>query len=273
MWWDGKKVSSPRSNFGAIGNAHHIKFGENNPWNSTFEPVFDRADTEFPDLANWLMTLEANTTSPNAPFQDRFMAQALSRERRRQVAAGLSSLIVRSPRSRNNIRLTVEYYLQRFGVERDHIDKTLIAGNMRANHQAFTEAIDGGGKFVVLISDASEFIWGDGFLHNFPTNSDRPLSPRCVVPILPTVTVLFVQPTMYRTQSELLTIRLSKNEVAFFNKIVQIYSCEHVFFRNDEPQMIEEFSRHEHLKFINHAHKDLDRLVECAVGFLPQSHR
>ena len=50
--WDGKEVRSSPSNFGAIKNAHHIKFGDDNPWNSTFEHIFDAADSQFPELAD-----------------------------------------------------------------------------------------------------------------------------------------------------------------------------------------------------------------------------
>ena len=58
---DGNIVRIPPARLGVIGNAHHIKLGqdgENTVWDETFERVFDRADSAFPDLINWLEGLD-----------------------------------------------------------------------------------------------------------------------------------------------------------------------------------------------------------------------
>ena len=96
------------------------------------------------------------------------------------------------------------------------------------------------------------------------------MSPRCVVPLLPSVTVMFVKPLMFRTKPELMTIRLRKNEVEFFNEVVQIYSRDHIFFRNDKPRIIDGFSKREHLQFEYHQHEWLDNLIAGAVNFTPE---
>lgn len=269
--WDGTEVRSPPANFGGIKNAHHIKFGEDNPWNSTFEQVFDRADSQFPDLVTWLLKLKTKSGPANAPFESRFIAQPLSSEHRTYLAEGLSSLIVRSPRSRKNIKITIESYISNDGIAGYPIDKTLIAANMHASHEAVTSVIKGGGKFVVLFSDGPEFIYGDGFLHNFPIGTDRPLSARCLVPVLSSIAVLFVQPTIYRTQPELMTMRLKANEAKLLNDLVQVYSCDRVFYTSDKPKIIGDFKRREHLELTYHQHPWLEQLINSAVAFQPTS--
>ena len=271
---DGEIVRAPPANFGAITNAHHIKFQDDNPWNTSFESTFGKADRQFGDLAEWLMKRETKQAGPRAVFHDRLLAQTLPPKRRRQLSECLASLIVRSPGSRNNIRMTVEYYRQRFGMKNFQADKSIIAANMRSCYDVFVRVIDAAGKFLVLITDAQEFICGDGFLHNFPSSGDRPLNPRCVVPLLPTITVLFVSPLIFRTHPELMTLRLGKEEVVFFNNIVQIYSRDHIFYRNDKPKIIDQFGEREFFQFEYHQEEWLDGLIEAAVTFGPGlSHR
>lgn len=269
--WDGSAVRSPPANFGVIGNAHYIKFSEDSPWNYSFESVFGSADSQFPYLAAWLLELETKSVRSKAQLKDRFLVQPLTRERRNQLAEGLSSLIVRSPRSRNNIRITIQSYASEDGIEKYPVDKKLIAANMQASHGVFTRVIDGGGKFVILISEGPELICGDGFLHNFPIGRDRPLSARCVVPVLPSVAVLFVQPTFYRTHPELITMRLRTDEINFLNYLVQVYSCDRLFYRNEKPKMVDAFARREHMELTYHQHPWLEQLIQSAVEFVPSS--
>lgn len=264
--WNGREVRLQPHKFGAIRNAHHLKRGEDSPWNTTFEPVFDAADSNFPYLATWLMALKCKSAGARTSFEKRLLTQPLDPSRKAQLAAALSSLIVRSPRSRNNIRITIESYYQADGVT-GRVDKTLIAANMHASHGIFTKVINGGGKFVALISDGPELIFGDGFLHNFPIGTDRPLFARCLIPLLPSVAVIFVQPFMYRTQPELMTIKLRKDEVAFINRTIQIYSRDHIFYRSEKPTITDEFTRHEHLEFEYHEHPWLNDLMNSAIAF------
>ena len=155
------------------------------------------------------------------------------------------------------------------GIKDYMADKNLIAASLHGNHEVFTRIIDTGGRFVALISEGPEFIWGDGFLHNFVASSVPPLSPLCIVPILPTATVLFTKRHSFCVQPELVIMRLGKDEVAFFNEIVQIYSRNYIFFRKDKPQITEHFATHEHLEFEYHSHEWLDCLIESAASFFP----
>lgn len=264
--WNGRAVRLQPHKFGAIRNAHHLKRGEESPWNATFEPIFHDADSNFPNLAAWLMTLESKHANVKAPFEKRFVAQPLDITRKTELASALSSLIVRSPRSRNNIRITIESIYKADGLTAV-VDKTLIAANMHASHGVFTNVINGGGKFIALVSDGPELIFGDGFLHNFPIGTDRPLNARCLIPLLPSVAVIFVQPFSYGTQPELMTMRLRENEVDFINRTIQIYSRDHIFYRSEKPTITDEFTRHEHLDFEYHEHPWLDDLLNSAIAF------
>ncbi|MCX7296053.1 MAG: DUF4238 domain-containing protein [Hyphomicrobiales bacterium] len=268
--WDESEVRSKPSNFAAIRNAHHITRGNDSPWNTTFEPVFDKADSTFPDLVDWLLTIEASTSRSKSSFHDRFRVQSLSGDRRAQLAECLSSLVVRSPRSRNNIKITIESYLSNDNIEEHYVDKTLIAANMHASHGIFTSVINGGGRFIALICDESELVYGDGFLHNFPIGTDRPISGRFIIPVLPSLAILFVQPLAYRPQPELITMRLHEKEVTFLNQIVQVYSKNHIFYRNIKPKIIEEFRRREHLELTYHQHPWIEHLINSALDFVPK---
>jgi hypothetical protein len=269
LWWDGKEVCSQPATFGAITNAHHIKFGHDSPWNSTFEHAFQYADEVFPDLAHWLRNLDIKRVGKRASFQKRFRAQRLSLERRRQLAECLSSLIVRSPASRNKIRITAEEH--RAGLPDQRASKTLIAASIYRGKDAIRRAFESAGKFVVLRTESEEFIFGDGFLHNFHVEPECIFPVRCLVPVLPTVSVLYVQPSaiIYRTHPELSTILLRREEVAILNDIVQIYSRDFVFYRNDKPRVIDEFSRHEFLEFEDDP-PALATLIATALEFVPE---
>jgi hypothetical protein len=268
--WDGSEVRSNPSNFGAIRNAHHLTRGNDSPWNATFEPVFDKADNTFPSLTEWLLRLNAKRAGRDT-FDDRFEAKPLSQERRLELAECLASLIVRSPRSRNNIKITIESYLAVDRTSGYSVDKTLIAANMHSSQGVVSKTISGGGKFVVLISDRDELICGDGFLHNFPIGTDRSISPRCIIPILPSVAILYARPISYRPQPELITMLLRPNEVRFLNDIVQVYSCKRLFFRSQRPKLISKFTKCEHMELAYHSHPWLDQLIEAAGRFLPRS--
>jgi hypothetical protein len=265
--WDGTAARAPPANFGAITNAHHIKLSEINPWNTSFEEAFCAVDNEFDALAEWLLGLEVTHASPNATLQARLLPQTLTAERRMQLARCLASLIVRSPGFRNRVKVTVEYYQRRFGVEKPSVDKPLIAANIMHCYEEFTRAISHGGRFIVLVSTDQEFVFGDGFLQNFPPRADPPLNPKCAIPLLPSVTVLFARSPEYRSQSELMTLLLNSAETNRLNEIVQVYSRDHIFFRIDSPDITEAFARREFLHFEYHNDEWIENVIAAAESF------
>lgn len=269
--WDGTKTRSKPANFGAIKNAHHIKFSEVDPWNTSFEQAFADADGQFADLAEWLLDLNAVDRPKALQLADRFTGHALPERRRAQLAITLASLIARSPRSRNNIKLTVEHYRKAFGMADYAAEKKIIAGNMNGCLEVFARSLRMGGKFVVFVSDEREFICGDGFLHNFPPNADPPFNPFCIIPLLPTLTMLYVRPRQSWKDPEVVTLRLTGDEVGVFNTIVQIYSCDAVFYRSQEPALLDCFRSRQFLQIEYHQHPWIEQLVASVATFRPRT--
>lgn len=268
---DGSEVRSQPKRFGAIKNAHHVKMGDpSGLWDSTFETKFNKADNQFPDLIEWLYELDFGPLLPKSTFQKRFKTQEISKQERRRLAECLASLITRSPCSRNNVKITVEYYRQTLPKKDRETDKSLIAANMFHVYEAFVHRISMGGKFAVLIADGSEFIFGEGFLHNFPIPADTFFDPRCVIPLTPNVAVLFTSPLQYRTKPELVTMQLTEKEVRMINGWVQIYSKDNVFYRNENPEILANFAEREFQQLRFHSNQWLDQLIDQLANFVPE---
>jgi hypothetical protein len=81
----------------------------------------------------------------------------------------------------------------------------LIGANIQHLQRRFVESIGTSGKFVVLYSPDCEFIFGDGFFHNF-TSMMRPLVPKILAPLTPRIAVLYACPTSYLTNPRISTL-------------------------------------------------------------------
>jgi hypothetical protein len=151
--------SLPKS-FGGVKNANSILNAEPSVWDFSFESDFDRADNEFPHLIHWLNDTMFRP-STHGPMSGRISAMDLQPEQRETLSECIASLISRSPSFRNRINLTSEYYRGRFGFSEPKPDKNLVALGVRGAQQAFKKIIGSGGKFVLLRTSNSEFIFGD----------------------------------------------------------------------------------------------------------------
>jgi hypothetical protein len=120
-----------------------------------------------------------------------------------------------------------------------------------------------GGKFVVLRASDQEFIFGDGFLHNF-SSLDHPMHARCLIPITPEIAVFYTRPRAYRTFPKLLVLNLTQEEVAVVNLTVQIYSLRYLFFRSIYPVIDEVFRQGLRLEFQYHEHPLIEGLQHAA---------
>ena len=265
-------MRSPPSNFGAITNAHHVKISKTaTPWDSTFEPVFGEADSTFPFVIEWLLGLEATTLASDNEFKERLLPQFATDESLAELTNCLVSLIVRSPAFRNMIRLTIEHYRQDPDAPAYMVPDALIATNMQHCQRMFSKHIAGRGKIVALYSDTREFIFGDGFLHNFSSSAAPPSAPRCLVPLTPTICVLYVRPMAHASFPRMMTMRLSPTEVEALNDIVQIYSRDLIFFRSQQPRILPEFSKRAFLQCDYHQHPWLDPFIDAVAGASFQS--
>ena len=251
---------APPGAFGAITNAHHMKMG--GPWDSTFEPIFNEPDNEMAAFVRWLATLETALAAPERPMVERISPQLLSVERAAQIARVTASLLARSPSIRASIKRNTEYYRRGFGLADPTADKTLIATNQRGLYDAYRKRMTYG-RWAILFSEEKEFIAGDGFLHNFPASQDALNSGlKLVLPILPTATIVYMAPMQYPTEPRLVTLRLGADEVERLNAITQVYASDFLFFRDDPPEVSDDFRHGEHRQFRYHGHSWLDPLLD-----------
>jgi hypothetical protein len=258
---NGEIKRAPPGAFGAITNAHHMKL--NGPWDSTFEPIFNRPDGEMADFVSWLFTLEASACDSNLPMLKRIQAQPLPPDRQLQISRIVASILARSPRIRYVIKIGTEYYREKFGLADTRADKNLIAGNQRGLYDAYRRRMESSGRWAVLFSDSKELVAGDGFFHNFPASADAISSgKKLVLPILPTVAVVFMAPSSHPTEPKLVTLRLGDIEAEQLNEIVQVYSRDILYFRTKKPALIEAFKAAEYREFQYNQHDWLDSLLD-----------
>lgn len=257
----GEVRRAPPGAFGAITNAHHVKIG--GPWDSTFEPLFNQPDNEIADFVQWVATLETALSGRDRPVIDRILPQPLAVERQHQMARIVASLLARSPRARNSIRITTEYFQDRIGFKQPRADKALIAANQRGLYDAYRKRMEVSGRWAILFSDEREFIAGDGFFHNFPASQDGFLSgKKLVLPILPTAAIVYMLPMEYPSEPRLVTLRLSGPDVISLNEILQVYASDFIFYRDEMPTLTDDFRRGSHLEFLHNGHDWLDALLD-----------
>jgi hypothetical protein len=258
---DGEITRAPPGAFGGITNAHHMRMG--GPWDSTFEPLFNQPDREMSDFVGWLFTLEASRVGNERPMFERILAQSLPQERQQQIARVIASLLARSPRIRHVIRLGTEYYRSEYGLADPKADKNLIAANQRGLYEAYRKRMENGGRWAVLFSDSKEFIAGDGFLHNFPASVDGIISgKKLVLPILPTVTIIYMLPMSYPSDPKLVTLRVDNAETAILNDILQVYARDMLFYRTEKPALSSAFRTAEYRQYKYNEHEWLDGMLD-----------
>jgi len=255
-----RKAYVPRA-IGRIPDGHNVLVG--GPWNATFEPLYDRPDNDFPTLVTWLSELYRKPAE-TAP---RSYAPVFPDTMRARLAHCLASLIARNPTMRDSVKRTVTYYQDRMGFAEPNVPKHLVAKNIEHLYLDFAKRIETSGKFAFLYApEGMEFIFGDGFLHNFPNVRMHALNPRCLIPVSPAVSVLWFAPTSGLVLPKTVTIALRPEEVAFCNQTIQVYSKEFIYYRMVEPPLHEGFARGEHLIYEydgrEHADPVLDALMD-----------
>lgn len=266
---NGEIVVSRPKNFGSIGNGHHIKLARNpeeqSPWDQNFEPVFNDADTGFPKVIKWLQSLEHQDVPEEKELTDRFIAQSADDRQITQLVESIVSLAVRSPMQRQTGAGTAEAIR---GVERlpERERNTLIGLNMRDSQQRAVSQIGTGGKFVVLYSPKREFIFGDGFFHNIRS----PVQPyqlnryKMIVPVTPEISVLYARPRQYIAEPRLFTFVVTPEEANTLNTVVQIYSCNSIFYRSEKPTITQDYADEAHKKL-----PDSENPIDILISSIP----
>ena len=106
----------------------------------------------------------------------------------------------------------------------------------------------------MLLSGESEFIFGDGFLHNISSVANTPHCPRCLIPLTPEIAVFYTRPVSYRTYPKGFVMNLTPDEVSFVNHTVQVYAKRELFFREIHPAIDPVFIKCEHRQYKYDAH-------------------
>jgi hypothetical protein len=149
------------------------------------------------------------------------------------------------------------------GIRPAEADQPLIAMNQQNLYEAYHRVLERSGRWAVLFTDTKEFIFGDGFLHDFPASADGLHAPRrAVVPLTPTVAIAYAYPRSYPSEPRLVTLRVNAEEVQFFNEALQGYANEFLFYRSQQPKLIDAFKDGGHRQFEYHRHEWLEEFLD-----------
>jgi hypothetical protein len=154
-------ISKPE-NFGQISNGHNIIFDDSMNGVFTVEQIFDTADGYMPKMVEWFELLISKPTNDNSNMP--LVIDSMGFEEHLNVVREcIISLIVRSPKYR--------YSKQQFTAQfRGSVEKResmgLVAANIHQSYSALTSSFRDCGKLVIISSENSEFIYGDGFYSN-----------------------------------------------------------------------------------------------------------
>jgi hypothetical protein len=265
---DGKIRRAPPKQFGAINNAHHIKVGSakvGSPWDCSFEGDFSKPDSQFFDLIRWLEAQDIRRCNASTELRSRIKPLVHSANVLQIIPECLASLAARSPATRERIRSSVSYFRREIGFEDD--DDSLIAINQRDLYQQFLSDMRVGGRFAFIYSETSEFIYGDGFLHNFSTDLMHTSKPKAIIPLTPNISAIYQRPFSYYESPKVISVPVNENETAYFNDLIQIYSKDCVFFRSKKPAIREGFSDRQFRQLRYHRDPWLDCFLDELANF------
>ncbi|NBB15159.1 hypothetical protein GVN21_07295 [Caulobacter sp. SLTY] len=246
---NGDTRRSTPANFGVIGNGHHILLGrpgEQTVWDESFEQEFDRADSNFPGVIQWLESVHHEPTPLPVERRRRFLPRSASDQELSNLSECLVSLAVRSPMTRE-IAVGLAEHLR--GPLPDRERNVLIGSNLRSTHKRTVKEVSGRGKYVVIFSPDREFVFGDGFFHNITPPGGHALAPEMLVPVTPRLSVLFVVPLSYTVLPRVFSLTVSSEEADALNQVVQVYARTAIFYRNDRPEIQPIYAVGKHLKF------------------------
>jgi len=243
---DGETKRIPPAQLGAIGNGHTIKLGhpgETSPWDQSFEAEFDRADSAFPKVIEWLQEVAEKARLLPGPLTGQFEPHDCSDALLTTLSECVVSLAVRSPMNRAGAVSTALHFRNAIPA---HEQNAITGMNMRATQRQAADALGARGKFVVIHSPESELIYGDGFFHNVLSPMNGHFMPRIVAPITPRIAVAIFRPTAYRTDPKLMKLAIRRAEAKTLNDAVQVYAYNHVFYRAEQPTIIDDYKSAAH---------------------------
>lgn len=276
----GEKNYAPKS-INALDNAHNILVSGRE---STFEGDYDTADNSVPALLRTLdrigrSALDAEERTQPIEFQP---------GERDKLALCVASLIARSLNTREGISNGIESYFPEVASS-----QPLVAVNVKPLYKYFYEQVVSKGKFGILYAGSNNFIFGDGFLHTFPTvRMTTLINPICLIPLTPKFSVLWINSSSrigshsgvddgnliqtsppvgpFRLMPEAVFIKLTTEEILFCNETSQVYSKEWIHYKGVKPSFHASFLRGQHEQWchngVHNAHPTLGKLADFVLS-------
>lgn len=256
----GEVIASKPIKLGKISDGHNILFENESPWQSTIEHYFDEPDQNMPRIVDWLRSFESNAKTKKSAYH-RQLTHVEECENFNILRECIISLIVRSPKYRNAQNSFVESF-------RGELDKSeskrLVASNIHQKYNTLVNGSKGVGKFAVLFTKELEFIYGDGVYSNISASTENLLRIKVAIPMTPNIAVIWSSPMECRTYPRLIPIKTDNEIVEIINNSVQIYSKEYLFFRDQQPNLIDDFKLCEH-RIYNPNSDPVDTLIDSLI--------
>lgn len=180
----------------------------------------------------------------------------------RDVLLLLYSLLIRSP----SYRSKYENFPAQFGLP---VSENVGKANMRQSYLLAKKLCQKGLMtnrfFVILHSDHSRFICGDGYLDWLSGSLQaNQVSGRALIPLTPHLCIYICTPIAMRTNRNCAAIRAAPWMVERVNEITQVYSRDRLFFLGRKPRLTDDFLKRQFLEHSNYRVDLLDQLDEIA---------
>lgn len=250
--------------FGFEENSHLAKLStEYSIWDESIEHMFDQSDGRFPFLIPTLLGLDTPPLNGDETIGDRLTAHNSSDQLLSDLATCLASLIVRSPSFRHRVRIGTESLQRRFAAK-PNVSTGLVALKIKHSQEIFERQLNEKWKFIILMSDHTEFAFGDGFFHNFDEPERPPRNPKFLIPLLPTVAVIYDSRERMSGHSRIFTARMRSDEVDMINEVTSIYSRNFLYYRLIGPRTGSQLLKGVFQQVPNHEDPLIEAIAEAA---------
>jgi hypothetical protein len=192
-----------------------------------FEHFFQLHDNNngFKHIFKWLKILENEQENLDILLECLLSLVVRSPSFFRQITSDMENLTIQEE---HTIKINIRDALKNFR-------RKLFYDDIVWGRQKERRGKNAVGKFGILFSKEQEFIYGDGFVHNFTSCIAPPTEPKMIVPLLPNICVCYFHLTR-TTNPRLSTVELKKDEVDFINRKTIEYSKECVFYKSNKPE-------------------------------------
>lgn len=266
---NGKNITSKPKEFGQISNGHNIIFDDKESTLFTVEHIFDTADRNMPTIVYWLENLNSIYGDNNSDFEDTIKNEKID-EILDILRECIISLVIRSPRYRS-LKQSISKHFRGKLDKRENMG--LVSFNINQSYLTLVNSSKGCGKIVVLVSNSNEyeFIYGDGTYSNIGAWTDDLYMLKLVIPMTPSIAIVWSSPTAYRTEPKIAYKKADKYIVELVNNSTQAYSKDYIFYRTKKPDLTSEFTVGKHGKYEpkeDSMAKFIDALISDENSFL-----